>query len=74
VALQNEDDDMAETVIVTTLDSPPFCRHEDLVNMRRDQLIEVATALNDKLPGALRIEVQAASTDRYIRNAIELIV
>ncbi|KAF7975579.1 hypothetical protein HWV62_9287 [Athelia sp. TMB] len=74
IALQNEDADMDETVIVTTLDSAPFCCHEDLVNMNRAQLIDVATSLNEKLPGALRIEIHASTTDRYIRNAIELIV
>jgi hypothetical protein len=74
VALLNEDEDMEETIIVTALDTIPFCCHEDLLTMTRFQLLAVADALNAKLPSALRIDVKPSSTDSFIRSAIELIV
>jgi hypothetical protein len=74
VALQNEDGDLAETIIITALENIPFCCHEDLLTMTRLQLFAVAEALNSKLPVALRIDIKPSSTDSFVRNAIELIV
>ncbi|KAJ7589591.1 hypothetical protein C8J56DRAFT_939034 [Mycena floridula] len=69
IALQNEDDDV---VVITALDTVPFCCHEDLVTMDRPDLITVAQKLNDKLPAVLRIDLSA--TDTFIRNSIEVLV
>ena len=74
IALQNEDEDLEETIIITALETVPFCCHEDLLTMTRPQLLAVVSALNTKLPGALRIDIKPSSTDSFIRNAIELIV
>jgi hypothetical protein len=74
VALQNEDGDLEETIIVTALETIPFCCHEDLLTMTHHQLVAVVEALNAKLPAALRIDTKPSSTDSFIRNAIELIV
>jgi hypothetical protein len=74
IALQNEDGDLEETIIVTALETIPFCCHEDLLTMTRLQRLAVAEALNVKLPAALRIDIKPSSTDSFIRNAIELIV
>ena len=74
IALQNEDEDLEETIIVTALEAIPFCCHEDLLTMTRPQLLAVAEALNVKLPAALRIDIKPSSTESFIRNAIELIV
>jgi len=74
VALQNEDGDLEETIIVTALETIPFCCHEDLLTMTHHQLVAVVEALNAKLPAALHIDIKPSSTDSFIRNAIELIV
>ncbi|KIM80273.1 hypothetical protein PILCRDRAFT_822773 [Piloderma croceum F 1598] len=74
VALQNEDGELEETVIITALKTIPFCCHEDLLTMTRPQLLAVAETLNSKLPVALRIDIKPSSTDSFVRNAIELIV
>jgi hypothetical protein len=73
LALQNEDT-TEDVVIITTLDCIPFCCHEDLLTMSRDQLITVARTLNAKLPAALSIDVSHSSPDTFIRNSIEIIV
>jgi hypothetical protein len=73
VALQNEDPD-EDVVIITKLDSVPFCCHEDLFGMSRHQLVAVALSLNAKLPAALRIDVSHRRPDTSIRHSIELIV
>lgn len=71
VAIQNED--LAEDVIVlTSLDKLPFCCHADLILMKREQLLTAASALNERLPAALRIDT--VRSDSYIRNSIEFIV
>ena len=74
VALQNEDGDVHGTIIISTLDSIPFCCHEDLLTMDSQQLHATTQALNAKLPCALRINLNPSLTDAFIRNAIELIV
>lgn len=73
VALQNEDA-AEDAVIITALDTIPFCCHEDLLTMPREKLISVALSLNAKLPGALSIDVSHTRPDSFIRNAIELVV
>ena len=74
VALLNEDSDVHGTIIISTLDSIPFCCHEDLLTMNSQQLHATMQALNAKLPCALRIDLKPSTTDAFIRNAIELIV
>lgn len=71
LALQTNDAD-ADAVIVTALDTPPFCCHEDLLTMAPAQLARVATSLNARLPMALRIDTNAPSA--AIRTAIEVLV
>ncbi|KAK7062694.1 hypothetical protein VNI00_000182 [Paramarasmius palmivorus] len=73
VALQNEDDE-EDAVVITTLDTLPFCCHEDLITMSRHQLIVVAYSLNAKLPAILQIDISDRSSDRFIRNSIEVLV
>lgn len=73
VALQNEDT-AEDAVIITALDKIPFCCHEDLVTMSREQLIKVAVSLNAKLPAAMAIDVSHIRPTSFIRSSIELIV
>src|ERR1700722_12983792 len=74
LALQTEDSTEEDVVVITTLNTFPFCCHEDLLTMSRDQLISVALTLNTKLPAALKIDVSHSSPDTRIRNSIEFIV
>lgn len=71
---QTIDDENSDTVVVTSLEETPFCCHEDLLAMPRPALLDVARALNKKLPAALRIDINPNCSDRYIRTSIELIV
>ncbi|KAL1751139.1 hypothetical protein FB107DRAFT_222615 [Schizophyllum commune] len=71
LAIQTNDAE-ADAVIVTALDTPPFCCHEDLLTMAPAQLARVATSLNARLPMALRIDTNAPSA--AIRTAIEVLV
>src|ERR1700722_15221505 len=73
VALQNSDSE-TDAIVITVLESAPFCCHEDLVMMSRPQLVAVALKLNAKLPRALHIDVNPSRPDGYIRNSIELLV
>ncbi|KAK1227101.1 hypothetical protein PQX77_009934 [Marasmius sp. AFHP31] len=73
IALQNEDPEM-DAVVITALDSVPFCCHEELVGMTRDELVEAAEKMNEKLPGVLCVDVGKGVTGRGIRNAIEVLV
>ncbi|KAG6860816.1 hypothetical protein C0995_007317 [Termitomyces sp. Mi166 len=73
VALINEDD-TEDAVVITTLDTVPFCCHEDLVTMSRKQLIGVAHALNERLPAALAIDTNEALATSWIRASIERVV
>ncbi|KAG6853759.1 hypothetical protein C0991_001589 [Blastosporella zonata] len=73
VALMNEDH-AEDAVVITTLDTVPFCCHEDLVTMSRDQLIGVALALNTRLPSALAIDTDRTLATNWIRSSIEGIV
>ena len=58
--------------MVTSLEKIPFCCHADLLLMNREQLLTAASVLNERLPGALRIDMDRP--DSYIRNSIEFIV
>jgi len=71
VAIQNEDP-TEDAVVVTSLEKIPFCCHADLLLMNREQLLTAASVLNERLPAALRIDVDRS--DSYIRNSIEFIV
>ncbi|KAG7441555.1 uncharacterized protein BT62DRAFT_836048, partial [Guyanagaster necrorhizus] len=73
IALQNEDA-CEDAIVITTLNSVPFCCHEDLLTMSHSQLVLVATTLNTKLPALLRIDVSLNRSDSFIRNSIEVIV
>lgn len=73
VALQNEDT-VENAVIITALDNAPFCCHEDLVTMSREKLVDVALALNAKLPAVLAIDVSHTRPTGFIQNSIEYIV
>jgi hypothetical protein len=73
MALQCEDL-TEDVVIITALDTIPFCCHEDLLTMSREQLITAALSLNAKLPIALHIDVSHTRPDIFIRNSIEFVV
>ena len=73
VALQNEDQ-AEDAVVITALDTIPFCCHEDLVTMSRAELINVARSLNAKLPAAMALDVSPTIATSFIRSAIELVV
>ncbi|KAL4251176.1 hypothetical protein ABKN59_004973 [Abortiporus biennis] len=73
VALQNEDS-LEDVVVITALDSVPFCCHADLLMMTREQLLNVANSLNEKLPSALHIDTSDTLSDVFIRNSIEFLV
>ncbi|KAG6878236.1 hypothetical protein C0993_010358 [Termitomyces sp. T159_Od127] len=73
VALINEDH-AEDAVVITTLDTVPFCCHEDLITMSRKQLIDVALALNARLPAVLAIDTDEALATSWIRASIERVV
>jgi hypothetical protein len=73
MALQNTCSS-SDAVIITALDTLPFCCHEDLLTMSRPQLVTAALSLNAKLPAALHIDVNPSRPDSFIRNSIEVIV
>lgn len=73
VALQNEDR-VEDAIIITALDTVPFCCHEDLITMSRGQLVQVASEINAKLPAVMRIDVTHRRPDSFIRNSIEMTV
>jgi hypothetical protein len=73
VALQNEDT-AEDAIVITALDTIPFCCHEDLLAMTRPQLINAALTLNNKLPAVLRIDIGSTRSDGFIRNSIEVLV
>jgi hypothetical protein len=73
MALQH-DDLSSDAIIITGLDTLPFCCHEDLITMTRPQLIRAALALNEKLPAIMHIDVNPSRPDSFIRNSIEVIV
>ncbi|KAH8832740.1 hypothetical protein DL96DRAFT_1551862 [Flagelloscypha sp. PMI_526] len=73
MALANED--AAENaVVITALDELPFCCHADLLIMNRDQLVDAAVSLNERLPRALQIQVRDTISANDIRQSIELLV
>ena len=74
VALQNDDADDEDAVIITALNVIPFCCHADLLTMSREALVRVAETLNEKLPLSMRIDTSTSRSDAFIRNSIELLV
>jgi hypothetical protein len=76
IALQNDDPDHPDAIIITTLDldAPPFCCHEDLIAMSRSQLLAVADVLNAKLPSALAVNTDDDRPESWIRSEIEWVV
>ncbi|KAF8154431.1 hypothetical protein B0H34DRAFT_660259, partial [Crassisporium funariophilum] len=73
LAIQQHDEPL-DAVVITTLPSYPFCCHEDLIMMSRQQLVEVASFLNSRLPRQSQIELGDAVTDANIRHSIETLV
>ena len=73
LAIQH-DDHSFDAVVVTTLPCYPFCCHEDLLTMSRQQLVEVAALFNSRLPSSRQIEVSDAATNAHIRHSIETLV
>ncbi|KAA1477821.1 hypothetical protein DENSPDRAFT_744509, partial [Dentipellis sp. KUC8613] len=73
IALLNDLPEL-DAVVVTALDSVPFCCHADLLSMARPELLAVALRLNARLPVALQIDLSPLRPDAYIRTAIELLV
>ncbi|KAI6105001.1 hypothetical protein EDD16DRAFT_1442346, partial [Pisolithus croceorrhizus] len=63
-------------IVPTTLSTAPFCCHEDLLAMSRQNLEDVQT-VNEKLPRRMRIGVAGAiagMSDAEIRRRIEVLV
>ncbi|KIK69514.1 hypothetical protein GYMLUDRAFT_107944, partial [Collybiopsis luxurians FD-317 M1] len=73
VAIQNLDE-THNAIVITALEEIPFCCHEDLLTMSREQLITVARSLNAKLPKVLQIDISDRRTDVFIRKNIEVLV
>ncbi|KAH9915455.1 uncharacterized protein BXZ73DRAFT_28923, partial [Epithele typhae] len=73
VALQNEDP-FLDAVVITALNTIPFCCHADLVTMKRTELLQVAFTMNAALPHALQIDTDPTCSDASIRHSIELLV
>ena len=73
LAIQH-DDRPFDAIVVTTLPCYPFCCHEDLLSMSRQQLVEVAMLFNSRLPSSRQIEVSDAATNAHIRHSIETLV
>ena len=75
IALETDDPSLdSDAIIITSLNTLPFCCHADLITMTRPQLVAVAQTLNDRLPNALKIDVDNAKPDAFIRNSIEILV
>ncbi|KAF8191265.1 hypothetical protein BJ912DRAFT_902501 [Pholiota molesta] len=70
VALQ-QDDEPFDAIVITTLPCYPFCCHEDLLLMSRQQLINVAATFNARLPHVMKIEISDTVSDAHIRHCIE---
>ncbi|KAK0199614.1 hypothetical protein DFS33DRAFT_1363542, partial [Desarmillaria ectypa] len=49
IALQNEDT-CEDAIVITILETVPFCCHKDLPTMSRSQLAQGTTTLNARLP------------------------
>lgn len=73
LAIQHGDHSF-DAIVVTTLPCYPFCCHEDLLTMSRQQLVEVAVLFNSRLPSSRQIEVSDAATNAHIRHSIETLV
>lgn len=73
VAIANEDHS-ENAVVITALNSLPFCCHADLLVMSRELLVDTAITLNAQLPCALQIDITQRRSSRDIRESIELLV
>lgn len=75
VALQTDDPSLdSDAIVITSLNTLPFCCHADLITMTRPQLLTVAGTLNERLPNALKIDTGDGRSDAFIRNSIEILV
>jgi len=73
VALQEEDREL-DAIVITTLHCFPFCCHEDLLLMSRQQLLDVAKTFNSRLPLTAQICISDGIADTSIRHHIEMLV
>ncbi|KAH9476279.1 hypothetical protein JR316_0011852 [Psilocybe cubensis] len=63
-----------DAVVITTLPRYPFCCHEDLITMSRQQLVDVATLFNAQLPKTIQIDLSDGVSAAHIRHCIESLV
>ncbi|PPQ79463.1 hypothetical protein CVT25_002626 [Psilocybe cyanescens] len=63
-----------DAVVVTTLPRYPFCCHEDLITMSRQQLVDVAILFNTQLPKTIQIDHSDWVSAAHIRHCIETLV
>jgi len=73
LAIQHHDKPL-DAVVVTALPRYPFCCHEDLLTMSRQQLVEAAILFNNHLPLNAQIDCSESATDANIRHHIETMV
>jgi len=73
VALQEEDREL-DAIVITTLPCFPFCCHEELLLMSRQQLLDVAKTFNSRLPLTAQICIFNGIADTSIRHHIEMLV
>ncbi|KAJ3575007.1 hypothetical protein NP233_g1379 [Leucocoprinus birnbaumii] len=73
MALQNSDHSI-DAVIISTLLKLPFCCHENLLTMSPDRILEVAHEINERLPDALKIDLNGACDYIAIRKQVERLV
>ena len=73
VALQEEDREL-DAIVITTLPCFPFCCHEDLFLMSRQELLDVAKTFNSRLPLIAQICISDGIADTSIRHHIEMLV
>ena len=67
-------DRVFDAIVITTLLSCPFRRHEDLLMMSRSQLVQVAVMFNSRLPLSTQIELADSIPEAHIRHTIEMLV
>ena len=73
LAIQQHDQPF-DAIVISTLPSYPFCCHEDLLTMSREQLIGVAQLLNSRIPPVTRLKVEEDVSDADIRAWVEVLV
>ncbi|KAI6139143.1 hypothetical protein EDD17DRAFT_1881402, partial [Pisolithus thermaeus] len=67
VVLQTYSIVSTEGIVPTTLSTAPFCCHEDLLAMSRQNLEDVQT-VNEKLPRRMRIGVAVEREDHWVAD------